>query len=229
MVGYYLARLTGAKEDQAFRVAGMCRRAGLAPLVYSHNDAGFKDGLKPSSRVVASPRLWAGHDVLFLVRNPRDVLVSAYHHATSRSGHFSGSIAAFIRKPETGIAKVLAAYDRWHANLALARSFRIHSYEEMHRDPQAVLRSSLEFFGLPRVDADLLADAVAFCSLENMKRYEEQDLFKSKMMRNDGGSSQGAKAREGKVGSHVTVLSAEDRAFIDEYVARVGDPFAPYY
>jgi hypothetical protein len=229
MVGYYLARLTGAPDDQAFRVAAMCRRAGLPPLVYSHNDAGFKDGLKPSSRLVGSPQLWRGRDVLFLVRDPRDVLVSAYHHASSRSFHFAGSLGDFIRRPDTGIAKVMAAYRSWHDNAHLARRRRVHSYEEMHRDPAAVLRSSLEFFGLSECDEGLIADTVGFCSLGNMKRYEEKDLFRSKMMRNEAGLAEGAKAREGKVGAHLAALSSKDRAYIDAFIAKAGDPFAEYY
>jgi hypothetical protein len=229
MAGYYLARLTGAAEDNAFRIAKMCTRARLNPVCYSHNDTGFKDGLKPSSRFVASPRLWQGHNVLFLVRNPRDVLVSAYHNATSRSSRFHGTLSEFVRKPETGVAKVMKAYNTWHANRHLAASHRIHSYEEMHRDPAAVLRSRLEFFGLKSFDDTLLADAVQFCRLENMRHYERSDRFKVKQLRNTSGLPVGAKVREGGVGASATVLSAVDRAFIDAHIVKVGDPFADYY
>lgn len=229
MVGYYLARLTAARKGEAFNISRMCRRAGLRPVIYSHNDTGFKDGLKPSSRLVASPRLWEGHDVLFLVRNPRDVLVSSFHHATSRSSHFEGTISQFIRKPETGIAKVMRAYNSWHSNLRLAASCRVHCYEEMHSDPAAVLRSSLEFFGVTTLDDTLLAEAVEFCRLENMRRYEQANMFEAKQMRNDSGMTQGSKVREGRVGSFATDLSAADRDFIDAYIAAVGDPFASYY
>jgi hypothetical protein len=230
MLGYYLARASGAPASSAFKVGRMCRRAGIKPVHYSHNDAGFKDGLSPSSRLVASPRLWKRRDVLFLVRNPRDVLVSAYHHATLRSStRFHGSISQFIRKPETGIAKVMKAYNAWYENRELAASYRIHSYEEMHCDPAAVLTSSLEFFGLPAVDPCLVDEAVEFCRFENMQRYERLDLFGVKQLRNERGEAPAAKVREGRVGSHATALSADDLAFIEAHIASVGDPFARYY
>jgi hypothetical protein len=92
---------------------------------------------------LASPELWRGKDVLLLIRNPRDVLVSAYHHYQFRTATFRRPISDFIRRPETGIAKILAAHHRWHDNRSLAASFRVASYERMHRSPEAVLRETL--------------------------------------------------------------------------------------
>lgn len=230
MVGYYLARLSGASERSAFKVARLCSRVGIKPVQYSHNDTGFKDGLPPSSRLVASPYLWKGRPVLFLVRNPRDVLVSAYHHATLRSStRFHGTISEFIRRPDTGIAKVLSAYNRWHDNLGLAAAYRVHSYEEMHRDAGAVLTSSLEFFGLTAIEAALVDDAVEFCRFDKMQSYERLDLFGAKQLRNDPGDPLAAKVREGRVGSYKGVLAPADLDFIESTIARIGDPFAEYY
>ena len=230
MVGHYLAQLTGAPEKNAFKVASLCRRAGLKPIEYSHNDTGFKDGLPPSSRLVASPQLWQGRPVLFLVRNPRDVLVSAYHHATTRATtRFHGTLSEFVRRPETGIAKVMKAYVSWNDRSGMASASLVHSYEEMHRDPAAVLTSSLRFFGLSEIDPRMVAAAVEFCRFDNMQRYERLDMFGAKQLRNASGSPTAAKVREGRVGSYQNALSASDLEFIDAYIAQSGDPFERLY
>jgi len=226
MLGYYLARSCGEAEDRALKLVHLCRKARTKRVSYSHNGVSFLDWLPASSPVVASPELWSGKEVLLLVRDPRDVLVSAYHHYQFRTATFQRPISDFIRRPETGIAKLMTAHHRWHDNRRFAASFQVASYECMHQDPNAVLRQTLSLIGLTEVDEALIGETVEFCRFEKMQQYEATDRFGSARLRNESGDARSAKVREGRVGSYRSHLSQEDQSFIDDYIGRAGDPFA---
>lgn len=225
MLGYYLAKSCGEAESRALRLAHLCKKARTKRVSYSHNGVSFVDWLPPSSPVIASPELWSGRHVLLLVRDPRDVLVSAYHHYQFRTATFQRSISDFIRRPETGIAKLMTAHHRWHDDQHLALSFQVASYERMHEDPHAVLRETLLLIGLTEIDEALIGETVEFCRFENMQRYEATDRFGSARLRNESGDPKSAKVREGRIGSYKSHLSQADRDYIDEFIRRVGDPF----
>jgi hypothetical protein len=75
----------------------------------------------------------------------------------------------------------------------------------------------------------LIAETVEFCRFEKMQEYEAADRFGSARLRNETGERSAAKVREGRVGAYKEHLSEADQQYIDEYVNRVGDPFALCY
>jgi hypothetical protein len=227
MLGYYLTRLIDCDPRKALELSFLSQRAGLKQITYTHNGAGYSDRLPVSSSLVASPLEWAGRDVLLIVRNPADVLVSAYYYVRFREGRFEGSLSDFIRQQNTGIVKLLAAVNRWYDNRHLARSFEVVSYEQMHRNPGQALRQALHFAGVREIDQELVAEAVEFAGIENMRRYEDEDYFGSEILRKEVMDLRGRKVREGRVGSS-RELKEEDRAVIEEAIQRFGNPFAQY-
>ena len=227
MIGNYLAQATGSGPRQSFDIDGLCQLAGLAPICYSHNGANFLDALPPRHPVVASPALWRGRTVLLLTRDPADILVSAWHHARFRTKSFAGGLSDFIRQPESGLNKILAAYNRWHDHRGEAARFEVVSYEDMHRDPAGVLRQSLQLFGIAAPDPAMLTAAVDFTRFDRMRDFEETDYFRSGRMRNVSGDERAAKVREGSVGGAAAHLSADDLDFIARRTARLGNPWAP--
>ena len=229
MLGYYLARCCGEPDTRSLKLARLCRKAGTRRVGYSHNGVSFLDWLPASNPVVASSDMWRGKHVLLIVRNPRDVLVSAYHHYQFRTATFRRPISEFIRRPETGITKILTAHHRWHRHQGLAASFQVAAYEEMHAAPHSVLRDTLELIGIVTPSEDLIAETVEFCRFEKMQKYEAADRFGSARLRNEVGDQNAAKVREGRIGSYKDHLSEADQRYIADYVASVGDPFEAYY
>jgi hypothetical protein len=227
MLGYYLARLTECDPRKALDLPFLVERAGLKSIAYSHNGAGYADRLPLSSSLVASSVEWAGRDVLLIVRNPADTLVSAYYYVRFRERRFEGNLSEFIRRENTGIVKLLVALNRWYDNRHMAASFNVVSYEQMHRDPGLVLRQSLRFAGLRDIDEALVKEAIEFSSIENMRRYEDDDYFRSEILRNEFMDEHARKVRKGRIGSSLELNDA-DRAVIAEAVKRLGDPFARY-
>lgn len=228
LLGSYLAAQCRMPDSRAFDLDRLCAATGIKHIVYSHNGANFIDYIEPANPIVASAELWAGKQVLLLVRNPKDLLVSAFHHAKFREKCFGGSLSEFVRDRRTGIIKILTAFNRWYAERGLASSFLVVSYEEMHESPGQVLQKSLAVAGLKSVDEALVSRAVDFCRFEKMQQYESADYFANPRLRVEGPDPRARKVREGRIGTWKNALSSADDAYIDAQIARFGNPFSAY-
>jgi alcohol sulfotransferase len=229
LLGHYLAQLCGASDSDSLKLSELCVRAGTRAVVYSHNGANFLDGLPPSSPAIACPSLWQARDVLLLVRDPRDIVVSAYHHAVFRSRSFVGILPGFLRDPRLGVEKILTAFNRWHANRHLASSFTALSYEAMHADPHRALAATLDVLGVSPINERPAARSIAFCAFANMQMYEETDFFGSPRLRNSTRDARASKVRSGRVGAFRNHLSEDDLSWIENCCRRLGDPFRELY
>jgi hypothetical protein len=228
MLGHYLATAGGVPERDALNLSLLCERLGLPLISYSHGGAYPIDAVPSRHPTVADPEMLRGKRVLLLIRDPRDILVSAYFHARDRKGLWFLGLSDFVRNDRTGITKILAAYSRWFAARDLAAAYAVTAYEDMHADPAAALRQALELAGVP-IDEARIRDSVAFASFDNMRRMEEADFFGDKIMRSTGPSPDGRKVRSGRVGGHREHLSDSDLAIIAGAIEKAGGPIAERY
>jgi hypothetical protein len=223
MLCRYISTAFGNAGSPSIESEAVTTAAGLARLSYTHDGAKFSYAIPPQHRINADPFIWRRRRVLLLVRDPRDVLVSAHAHAVHRSKSFSGSLAEFIRHPFTGAEKILVAQKRWHQYRSLARDMLVLKYEDLRRDPEAGLTATLEFLGIP-VQSDVVSEAVDFARFENMKKMEASGEFASNAMRTKGSTADAMKVRTGKVGGYADHLAPPDLEFIDRKSAEIGDP-----
>jgi len=226
LVGFYLARVLNADIKTVTDVYALSSAAGLKRLCYTHNGSSPTNRLPPSHDVVANPREWRDRDVVLLVRDPRDTMVSAYFHMTSRERIFDGTISEFLRTPAMGVERLITAWRRWQKNRHLAASFTVISYESMHKDPGGVLRQMLRLLGVSSIDEALIAEALEFASFDNLQKLEASRFFQQPELVNEAGNEFGAKVREGRIGSYKSILSEDDIAYIENSVAAIGDPFS---
>jgi alcohol sulfotransferase len=225
MLGYYFARLHHRDLRRALELESLTRAADVPPITYSHNGSSFADKLPPHSKVVASPLEWRGKQVLLLVRDCRDILVSSYFHSRYREQAFDSSISQFIRHPFLGAEKVLTALNRWNDQRHLASSFQILSYEEISLDPFSSLTESLSFAGVKNPDSSIVEEAVKFTEFNHLQKLEGSGYFDNAEMRKLSGDERGRKIRNGKIGGFREHLSDEDIFFIDEMERKMGNPF----
>ncbi len=229
LLGYYLAVKSGVPETDALKLHGLCDRLALPRIGYSHGGAAFSDGLPSAHPSVADPELLRGKRVLFLIRDPRDILVSAFFHARDRKEVWSLGLSEFIRNDRTGINKVLSAYSRWFGSAQLAEAFDVIAYEDMHADAGEALRRTLRFAGARQIDESVVARAVEFTRFENMRQMEERDYFDDKVLRATGSSAESRKVRSGRVGGFSDYLSDEDLELIANEIRKTGGPMADRY
>lgn len=148
---------------------------------------------------------------IFMLRDPRDVMVSSYFHATRQKHRFRGDIGGFLRDPEQGVASLTSYLNGWSAGLHHRRHI-VLSYENLSREPHAETARVLAFLGV-EVRPRLLADAVEAAKFQNMQVLEQATgLPGHDYDRND---SESLRMRRGKVGGFADYLTAEQIEFIE--------------
>lgn len=159
--------------------------------------------------------------VIFLARDPRDVIVSSYFEMKNRSrlfgenpyekrqAVFDGELDEFLRRRIGGFDTILAYYNIWAQNRHIPAGFLLVRYEDMKANPAAELRRVLDFLGLECIGDDVVAAAVNYASFENMRKMEAEGRFQSNLLKPADQSNQDTyKTRKGKIKGYMDYLNA---------------------
>jgi hypothetical protein len=158
--------------------------------------------------------------VIFLVRDPRDILVSSWYHLKFRESIYRGDLSTFIRDDLVGIRKVIAFMNMWIKNSQVPREFLLLSYEEMHTDPIYSFERVLDFLRL-EVDSRNLRIAVEESTFDKMKQMEKEgNLDEPWLLPGTKGEERSMKVRRGRVGSYQEDLSSTDVAYLNQVIQR---------
>lgn len=167
---------------------------------------------------------FSGANVLFLVRDPRDVLVSSWYHLRFRENIYREDLATFIRDDLVGIEKVVAFMNLWMENAAVPGAFQLIHYEHLRREPEENFHRVLEQVGLQPVDK-VLKQAVQDSEFKKMKEHELRGSLKEPWMKPGAGDlGHSLKVRKGLVGGFRQEFSKEDIAYLDGVMKNKLDP-----
>jgi sulfotransferase family protein len=111
--------------------------------------------------------------IVFIVRDPRDVVVSNYFHLTRHKGIFTGTITEFIDDSRQGLAKYIRYLNAW-ARFLSHPPHHVTSYELMSADAGAELRKILRFLAVP-ITEEALSLAVRRSTFESMQAHERAE------------------------------------------------------
>ncbi|MGB6228660.1 MAG: sulfotransferase [Litorimonas sp.] len=183
---------------------------------FHHDGFEFNDRTRPPHDFSLERRLEAyGPDarIVYLTRDPRDIMVSLFHQITGRYGpvfQYRGTLSEFIRDPYFGAENLRGFRAIWDEICARGRATRI-SYEAAHADFPGVLRRVSDAFdlGLEESAIQRAAEAAAF---EEMKRIEQSRTFPKNWLKPKNGSP---KVRRGTIGGHAEDLDATDIAYLN--------------
>jgi hypothetical protein len=159
--------------------------------------------------------------VVFLVRDPRDVVVSIHAQKTKRGMRpfFEGGLSEFIREPIGSLDTLLAYYRLWGQLSENNENFLIVRYEDMHEDPERELHRVLSFIGLSDASPETVREAVAFSSFDRMREMERCDQMKNRKLRPvDPDDEESFKTRKGKAGGYAETLDEADIAYADNLI-----------
>ncbi len=178
--------------------------------------------------------------VVLLVRDPRDVAVSQYFQWRFRMRPWKKvlndypaaedlSVFDFLMRAEGGLLpRVVDFLEIWEAGRSQVRDLLVVRYEDMRADAARELRRVLEFMQQNPKDEEI-AEAVAFGSLDNMRRLEEQGskgFLGRRMKPGSADNPQSFKTRRGKVGGWRDYVSEAEEAEIEAFMrARPRPPF----
>jgi hypothetical protein len=196
----------------AFRLAGVDEQ-----IDFHHDGFEYSDGSRPTLDFDFDARLARGLEVdrlIYLDRDPRDVMVSLYHQVTGRfrtTFNYAGSISDFIRDPYFGAGNLAEFRRQWDEVCARRPVFRT-SYEDCHRDLGAVLKSAMDYLGFACPEARLV-DIAEASSFSQMRQVEQSGAFDQPWLRPRDGAP---KVRGGQAGAHRLDLSQSDIAFLNQ-------------
>jgi hypothetical protein len=222
LLGSYIAARREESIHNAADVEKLTSTTIGCRIRYTHNSANFVDGLLPEDPLVATPELWRGKKVIFILREPKDTLVSAWFHACNRYQIYRGPLSKFIRERRVGAEKLATAMNRWWHGRGLASNAMVTSYEAISHDAGAVLRRTLAFLGdegLGPLDPQLIERCVDASRFDRMQQLESTNVVDHGSMRTATADPGGRKVREGRIGGFRRHMSARDIAFVDDLMA----------
>jgi hypothetical protein len=192
------------------------------------NDEGHPDRGWPAYRfgtqipcVTASHRAYdqeihGGRPAVFLLRDPRDVLVSFWLHQTRQFKRFSGDLSSFVRHEEYGIGFLLGYLQSWLDASQGPRTL-VTTYEDLHADTPAVLRAVCVFLEIPASEQEISAAAVSG-SFQRMQALELRGGIAG--LRYDRSDESALRVRRGLVRGYQEQLCAADEMYIRSVIER---------
>jgi hypothetical protein len=175
---------------------------------------------------------YAGKHIVLLVRDPRDIAVSAYFQwkfrmdKQKRALHSAGlegrdlSVFDFATHADGSLRKTIAMLNSWDRALPGLDHVLVVRYEDLRAEPETWLERITAFTGL-EASREEISDAVKFASLENMKQMERTAAFGTRGRRFSSGkqsSSDAYKVRRGKVGGYQDYFTDEQAQEIERLV-----------
>ncbi len=208
---------------------------GVPRLRLTHDDDPY---LKKKHELITNKSFYQDKKVIFLVRDPRDVMISYFFTLQKKrlkpeeikKVNFNGaSISEFLRHEIGSLETMLHFYNIWADQQHIPQEFLLLCYEDLIADPHGQLVQVLAFLGLTSIAPQIIEEAVAYGSFENMRRLERQGFFTTHVMQPKNKEDLDSyKTRRGKVGGYLDYLSPEDLAYVNERIASQLADFYPY-
>jgi hypothetical protein len=185
-------------------------------IVFHHDNFEFSDGSRPAHNFSVSERLDVYNKIdriVYLERDPRDVMVSLYHQVTGRFGDvfaYRGTISEFLHDPYFGAINLQRFRKIWEELCQQPNVLKI-TYEECHHDPAQTLIKTLDFYGFPYSKKDI-ATAIEASSFDKMKELEDSGQFHEPWLRR---RNDAPKVREGRIGGFKDAVDHRDIVFLN--------------
>lgn len=240
MISRVYSRKYGLPENDLINFDNFHKLNPAAPRVFFTHDESFM-AWNRRSRGGLVARL-AGKKLIFLVRDPRDVVVSYYFQLAKREpekvrlaaglpSDMSGmTIAEFaLREPFAWLPRIIAFMNTWAGRLQRVEQKLMIRYEDMRAEPSRVLAETMAFLGESATEAEI-DEAVAFASFESLAQKERSGFFVTERLRtSDPNDPTASKVRKGKVGGFTEYFTADELQELNETARRLLSPVFEAY
>jgi Sulfotransferase domain len=178
---------------------------------------------------------YMGNPLVFLVRDPRDVLVSFYYHNLKRihkTGLPSGTtMDEFVRMPKYGLERLITYYNLSAKNAKIQDNIRFFRYEDLRGGGAYNLeswREMFEFIFQTPIDLGALQWSLEINSFDKMKKREHQ-LEQNKNTDFEEKSDDLRRVRRGKIGGYKSEMQNETLHYVNDYIEEHLDDFFDFY
>jgi Sulfotransferase domain len=204
---YYVERY-GLAHDALLDFANLHLQNREIPRIFPSND--IPHTLIPPEAISADKSAYYDRKVIYLTRDPRDVVVSMFFQRTRRDTNYTGTLREFIFAREGGIDTMIRFYNVWADSFPKIKNLLVIRYEDMKADPERTLTGLLQFLG-HAPDREIVHNAVEAASFDRMKNMERDNAFdRSWLKAGNVNDEESFKVRRGKIGGYADYLDKED-------------------
>jgi len=219
-IGRYLQQKNQLHQINIMDTPKLSTTAGLHPTLFTHDRSPIY-GVH-YKKLKKTRQNYKNSKVIFMVREPKDVIVSYYFQVTKRYIRYNGTLSEFIRSDLYPLQKMLTFYNLWKKNKSVPLDYLLVKYEEMHSDPERVLEKVLKFMGENEIDYEIMREAIKYTQFENLQKLEKTSTIFDNTLKIDKKKTNSLHMRKGKIGGYTEYLSKEDLTFIDEIINQIG-------
>jgi hypothetical protein len=229
-MGKYLVDFTGINFNNMLEIYNLTAEFDNLPKIGFIHDGSSHYGKKSLryDELDKYKNRYKRSKVIFLVRDPRDVLISYYMECTKRAivypdnpdktPFYMGNISSFLRDDRFGLMKIISFYNIWEENKSVPKDFLLLRYEDMRKNVHEHFRKVLKFCGIP-IDDNILDSVVEFSKFENMQKMERENALNTARLRpgnvNDPDTY---KVRKGEVGGYKSYFSNNDIDYLNRTI-----------
>lgn len=157
--------------------------------------------------------------VIYLYRDPRDVLVSQYYHIKLRNNISKIEKEDLINNKVIGIKKIIFFMNKWmeYSEKHKDQIFRM-SYEEMKKDTIGTLKKMNQFIGMP-VSDEIIQKAIEQSDIKKMQKKQASSTNKDPWTQTNKPSNINSfQSRKGITGEHKEFFSKEQLSKINQII-----------
>ena len=156
--------------------------------------------------------------VVFLYRDPRDILVSQYHHIVNRTGYKTFHKDYVIENKNVGLLKIINFMNKWYKfSGENTESVCRMSYETMRKDTEAELARLFDFWDIS-VSHENIKQAIENCTLDKMRQKEKENADSPWMVTKKGAGNNAFHSRKGMIGEYMEFFSEEQVSLINQKI-----------
>ena len=162
--------------------------------------------------------------VIFLVRDPRDVVVSHYHQVTKRAKNpfYFNSISEFVKDDVLGFKRIIHYYNLWFNQKDVPNNFLLLKYEDLLDNGVQTLSGITSFLNIS-ISTNDLQDIYHQSSSDKMRKKEKLNQLEGF---NDFGKRRNQlKVRNARIGGYKSELSEEDILYCNKEMKNLNTYF----
>jgi hypothetical protein len=183
---------------------------------------------------------------IVLTRHPGDIVVSWHRQYQKRTKAFKRELIeadvnpdgridwqsmdrwTFVQNPQLGLPAIIRYYNFWAKTMADRPQSMLLRYEDLRQETEKTLRQVCALLGEQFSD-EAYAKAIAFGSVENMRKLEKEGFFLNESLRlRDAKDPDALKVRRAKVGGFKADLEAHQAQWVQDQIDQHLDPILGY-
>ena len=188
-------------------------------LKFEHGQGNWVPAPKNYKNLRFNTARYTNKPVIFLIRDPRDVVVSSWYHLKYRENIYGEGLSSFIRSEMVGIRKIVHYMNMWMQNSHIPEKFLLISYEDISANTAERFTELLKFLKLP-VYPSLVNNTISAASFNNMKKMEKGGSLKEPWMKPGANNLKNSmKIRKGKIGGYKEEMSEADINWVNQVIS----------